>query len=118
MEENKNLFKRKIFPLLIITCAITLTYFPYFKNTFGIDTSTMIKSQGQMLSGYLSQGRFGMVWIFELLIHRYNNQIVPFIIIPLLVGAGIYLYLFAVFNGNVLPIRTFKFDSYQKKSKS
>lgn len=92
MEENKNLFKRKIFPLLIITCAITLTYFPYFKNTFGIDTSTMIKSQGQMLSGYLSQGRFGMVWIFELLIHRYNNQIVPFIVIPLLVGAGIYLY--------------------------
>lgn len=92
MEENKKLFKGEILPFLTIACAIILTYLPYFKNTFGIDTSTMIKNQGQMLNGYLSQGRFGMVWIFEIFIHHYNNQIVPFIVIPLLVGSGIYLY--------------------------
>ncbi|XOW20255.1 hypothetical protein QK908_09215 [Lactococcus cremoris] len=59
MEENKNLFKRKIFPLLIITCAITLTYFPYFKNTFGIDTSTMKKVKDRFKWLFVA-GRFGM----------------------------------------------------------
>ena len=76
----------------IILLATVVTYLPYFKNTFGIDTSTMIMNQRQMLDGYLSQGRFGIVWLFELFIRNYNNQIVPFIVVPLLAIAGIYLY--------------------------
>lgn len=90
--EEKQLEKSKIIPFFAIALAIIVTYLPYFKNSFGIDTSTMIMNQRQMLDGYLSQGRFGMVWIFEFFIHHYNNQIVPFAVIPLLIVAGIYIY--------------------------
>ncbi|WP_205271568.1 glucosyltransferase domain-containing protein [Lactococcus taiwanensis] len=86
--------KKKIKPISILVVALSTlaTYLSYFKNTYGIDTSTMILSQKQMLDGYLSQGRFGIVWLFHLFIRNYNNQIVPFIVVPLLVLAVIYLY--------------------------
>ena len=92
MEEKNKRYGMKIVPILCIILAVIITYLPYFKNSFGIDTSTMIMNQNQMLNGYLSQGRFGIVWLFELFIRHYNNQLIPFIVSPLLVIAGIYLY--------------------------
>lgn len=83
---------RKKYPIFVIILSTIVTYLPYFKNTFGIDTSTMIMDQRQMLEGYLSQGRFGIVWLYDTLIHHYNNQLVPFIAIPLLAISGIYCY--------------------------
>lgn len=89
---SKTKIKQTSISLIGIVITTLATYLPYFKNTYGIDTSTMILSQKQMLDGCLSQGRFGIVLLFNLFIRNYNNQIVPFIVVPLLILAGIYLY--------------------------
>lgn len=91
-KKKRNNILASISPSLIIFIATILTYFPYFKNSFGIDTSTMIMNQNQMLEGYLTQGRFGIVLFFNLFVHHYDNQMVPFIVVPLLAFSGIYLY--------------------------
>lgn len=88
----KNLEKEKVFSVSVICLLSVITYLPYFKNTFGIDTSTMINNQRQMLDGYLSQGRFGIVWLFELFINHYDNSIVPWLVVPSLAILGSYLY--------------------------
>ncbi|MCL2113159.1 MAG: glucosyltransferase domain-containing protein [Streptococcaceae bacterium] len=102
--------KRKIFPILMIVLTTFLTYLPYFKNTFGIDTSTMMLDSHEMLEGYLSQGRFGIVWIFNLFIHHYDNSLVPFLVIPLLALAAVYLfYLIRHFDEKSRPFSAMTF---------
>ncbi len=65
MKGNRNM--RKKYPIFVIILSTIVTYLPYFKNTFGIDTSTMIMDQRQMLEGYLSQG-LSMVWFISFLL--------------------------------------------------
>lgn len=60
-EMSKTKIKQTSVSVIGIAVTTLATYLPYFKNTYGIDTSTMILSQKQMLDGYLSQGRFGIV---------------------------------------------------------
>ncbi|MFC4652785.1 glucosyltransferase domain-containing protein [Lactococcus nasutitermitis] len=90
--KNKIFSGKNFLTVLSIILATIVTYLPYFKNTVGIDTSTMMLNQRQMLQGYLSQGRFGIVWFFDSFVKNYNNEIVPFMAVFLLILIGIYFY--------------------------
>lgn len=79
---------------LPIVVATIITYFGYFINTYHLDTSIQIASNG-MNSMYMSQGRYVVVLLNKILYGNYSlydNQIVPFITIFILILCGSYLY--------------------------
>lgn len=88
---NKKFIISGCLPIMVATIV---TYFGYFINTYHLDTSIQIASNG-MNSMYMSQGRYVVVLLNKILYGNYSlydNQIIPFITIFILILCGSYLY--------------------------